>query len=79
MGVKMLGILTDGVDDRTNIPQMEELKSKGVNSVVPMEIRGGNVDMIGIPPEGFPPIPLNDGIVGSTTLDETPGPNMVGG
>jgi hypothetical protein len=44
-----------------------------------MEKRGGNVDIKGMPPRGFPPIPLDDGIVDSNTLDETLNPDMVGG
>lgn len=35
--------------------------------------------MIGIPPYEFPPIPLEDGITSSTTLDEALGLDMVGG
>jgi hypothetical protein len=50
-----------------------------VDGVGPMELRGGNVDITGMPLGEFPPIPLGDGIVGSTTLDETLGPDMVGG
>jgi hypothetical protein len=44
-----------------------------------MELRGGNVDIIRMLPRGFPLVPLEDGIVASTTLDETLVPDMVGG
>jgi hypothetical protein len=79
MGVGMLDILTNGNDDTTGVPQIEELKEKGMDGVGPMELRGGNVDITGIPPREFPPIPLRDGLVGSTTLDDILGLDMVGG
>jgi hypothetical protein len=50
-----------------------------MDGVGPMELRGGNVDITGMLPRGFPPVPLEDGLVGSTTLDETLIPDMVGG
>jgi hypothetical protein len=45
-----------------------------MDGVGPMELRDGNVDIM-----GMPQVPLVDGIEGSTTLDETLGPDMVGG
>jgi hypothetical protein len=45
-----------------------------MDGVGPMVLREGKVDIT-----GMPPVPLEDGIDGSTTLDETLGPNMVGG
>jgi hypothetical protein len=79
MGVCMLGILTDGVDDTGDVPHMEEPKTKGMDGEGPMELRGGNEDMTGMPLDEFPPIPLEDGLTGSTALDEALGPDMVGG
>ena len=63
MGIGMLGILMYGVDDTTDTLWLEEPKTKRVYGVVPMELRGGNMDMNGMPLEGFPPIPLDDEIV----------------
>jgi hypothetical protein len=79
MGVCMLGILTDGFDDTDDVPHMEEPKTKGMDGEGPMELRGGNEDMTEMPPDEFPPIPLEDGLMGSTALDEALGPDMVGG
>jgi hypothetical protein len=45
-----------------------------MDSVGPMELRGGNVDIV-----MMPPVPLEDGLNGSATLDETLGLDMVGG
>jgi hypothetical protein len=44
-----------------------------------MELRGGKVDITGIPLRGLPPIPLDDRILDSTTLEETLSLDMVGG
>jgi hypothetical protein len=44
-----------------------------------MELRGGSVDITRILPRGFTPIPLEDGIVGSATLDKTLFCDLVGG
>jgi len=79
MGVGILGILTNGKDDTSGIPQIEELIEKGMDNVGAMVLRDGNVDIMGIPPRRFPLVPLDDRIYGSDTLDETLGPNMVGG
>jgi hypothetical protein len=44
----------------------------GIDGVGPMVLKDGKVDII-----GMPPVPLVDGIDGSTTLDETLGSDMV--
>jgi hypothetical protein len=44
-----------------------------------MELRDGNVGIMGIPFRGFSPVPLEDGLDGSATLEETLGPDMLGG
>jgi hypothetical protein len=64
MGVEMLGILMDGNDDTTNIPQIEGPIENGMDGVGPMELRGGNVDITGMPLGDFPLVPLDDGIIG---------------
>jgi hypothetical protein len=56
MGVGMLGILMDGDDDTTGVPQIEEPKENGMDGVGPMELRGGNVDITGMP-RGISPCP----------------------
>jgi hypothetical protein len=45
--------------------------------VFPMELRDGNFNITGLPPRGFPLVPLDDGLVGSNTMDETLGSDMV--
>ena len=50
-----------------------------MDSVGLIDVRGGNVDIVRMPPGEFPPIPLEDGLICSAILDETLGPNMVGG
>jgi hypothetical protein len=50
-----------------------------MDGVGPMELKGGNVDITGMFPRGFPLVPLEDGIIASSTLDETLVPDMVGG
>jgi hypothetical protein len=72
MGIVMLGILMDGNEDTIGVPQIEGPVEKGMDGVGPMVLREGNVDIT-----GMPPVPLEDGIDGSTTLDETLGPDMV--
>jgi hypothetical protein len=72
MGIVTLGILTDGNEDMVGVPQIKGLVEKGIGDVGPMELRDGNVEIM-----GMPPVPLEDGFDGSTTLDETLGPDMV--
>jgi len=72
MGIVTLGILTDGNEDMVRVPQIEGLVEKGIGDVGPMELRDGNVEIM-----GMPPVPLEDGLDGSATLDETLGPDMV--
>jgi hypothetical protein len=79
MGVGMLGILTDGVDDTIDVLYMDEPKKKCVDGVGPMELRGGNDNTIVMILRELPPIPLGDGLIGSSTLDKTLGPTMIGG
>jgi len=50
-----------------------------MDGVDPMELRGGNMDITGISPRIFTPVPLDDGLIGLATLDETLDPDMVGG
>jgi len=45
------------------IPQIEETKENGMDDEDLMELRGGNIDINGMLPKGFPPIPLEDGLV----------------
>jgi hypothetical protein len=56
----------------TGVPQIEGPIEKGIDNVGPMVPREGNVDIT-----GMPPVPLMDGIYGSSTLDETLGPDMM--
>jgi hypothetical protein len=79
MGMCMLGILTDGVNDIGDVTQIEEPKKKGMDSEGPMELRDGKRDMVGMLVDELPLIPLENGIKGSATPDEAQGPNMVGG
>ena len=58
---------------------MEEPKTKGVDGVGQMVLRGGNQDIVEMTPGEFPPVPLGDGLIGSAALDETLGLDMVGG
>jgi hypothetical protein len=51
---------------------METPDEMGKEGVGPMALRDDKVDITGVPP-----IMLIDGIEGSTTLDETLGPDMV--
>jgi len=78
MSIGMLGILMNGKDDTTNIPQIKGPKYNGMDGVGPMEIRGGNVDITGILPKEFPLGPLEGGLIWRATLDETIGLDMVG-
>jgi hypothetical protein len=78
MGIGMLGILMDGNDDTDDVPQIEGPVDKGMDGVGPMVPRDGNMDITGMPLRGFPPIPLEYGIDGSTTLEKTLGLDMVG-
>jgi hypothetical protein len=50
-----------------------------MDGVGPIFLRDGNVEINGMPPKGFPPVLLFDGLDGSSTLDETLYPDMVGG
>jgi hypothetical protein len=49
MGVGMIGILMEGKEDTTNIPQMETLVETGMDSVGPMTLRDDKVDIVGMP------------------------------
>jgi hypothetical protein len=64
MGIEMICILTYGKDDIVDIPQIEGPLENGMDSVVLIELGGGNVNIIGIPPREFPPGPIEDGIIG---------------
>jgi hypothetical protein len=79
MGVGILGILMDVKVDTTGVPQIEGPIEKCMDSVGPIELRDGNMDIPGRPPRGFPPVPLDVGLDGSATLDEIFSPKIVGG
>jgi hypothetical protein len=79
MGVETLCKLIDGYDDTTYVPQIEEPKENNMDGVVPMELRGGNVDITVILHRVFPPVLLEDNIIASTTLDKTIFLDIVGG
>jgi len=79
MGIVMLGILTDGNDDTVDVPQVEGLIENCMDSVGIMELMGGNIDITRMLPREFIPISLKDWIIGSTTLEKTLAPDMVGG
>jgi len=79
MGIGILYIITYGYDDTIDVPHIEELKEKGMERVGPMELRGGNMDIIGMPLREFPHVPLGDGFVGSATLEKKLGTDLVGG
>jgi hypothetical protein len=49
MGVGMLVILKDGKYDIPDVPHIEGLVEKRMGGVGPMEIRGGNVDIMRMP------------------------------
>jgi hypothetical protein len=72
MDIVMLGILTDGNEDTTEVLHIEGVIEKDMDGIGPMEVMDNNADIMGIPP-----VPLVDGIKGSTTMDETLGLNMV--
>ena len=74
MGVIIIVMLMEGKVDRIGIPQMETPIEMGKYGVGPMELEDGKVDITGIPLDT-----LMDGFDGSTTLDETLGPNMMWG
>jgi hypothetical protein len=61
MGIGTLGILMDGDDYTNDIFQSEELKSKGMDGVGPMNLRGGNMDITRIPPRELTPSHLEMG------------------
>jgi hypothetical protein len=48
----------DGKDDTVDVPQIEGPVEKGMDGVGPMELRDGNVDII-----GMPPVPLEMGLM----------------
>jgi hypothetical protein len=79
MGIGTLSILMDGDDDIADVPHSEEPKQKGKDGASPMKLRDGNVDITGMPLGESPLVLLGDGLVGSATLDDTLGPDMVGG
>jgi hypothetical protein len=72
MGILNLGIETNGNEDTVGVPHIEGPIEKGIEGVGPMVIREGNVVIT-----GMPPVPLEDGLDGSDTLDETLGPDIV--
>jgi hypothetical protein len=45
VGVETSGKLIDGDEDTASVSHIEELKYNGMDGVVPMDIRGGNVDI----------------------------------
>jgi hypothetical protein len=74
MCIVMLGILTDGNEGIVRVPRIEGPIERGIDGVGPMVLKDSNVDI-----KGMPLVPLIYGIEGSTTLDKTFGPDMVGG
>jgi hypothetical protein len=50
MGVETLGKLMNGNNDTPGIPRIKGLVENGMDGVVPMELRGGKVEIMGIPP-----------------------------
>jgi hypothetical protein len=74
MVFNMLGKLTIGKEVTVSVPQIEGPIEKGMDGVVPMVLREGKVDVTSIPL-----VPLEYGLDGLATLEETLGLDMVGG
>jgi hypothetical protein len=72
MGVRILGILTEGKVDMTDILQIKTPKEKSKEGVGLMALRDRKVGITRVPS-----IILFDGIEISATLDEILGPNMM--